>query len=136
MTEITHFAAQFGITFTRPIREIKQRFFLDFQGDFLYGGVFLGEKKKKQFIPSLQFLELLSSQTSRTITLSSQEAWLFTCGRDIFTIDTDVSPGLCIIVDQFSDVIGYGMVQTGNVQLKNYWDVGMMLRREMSRSKR
>lgn len=103
------------------------------QRDALYAGEFLGTLKGK-FIPSLFFMQTYLQGAANKIQLPKKQAFLFTCGRDIFIepLKRSVIQGSTIVfTDEQDDVIGYGVAR-GPVIL-NKMDIGLYLRREMSK---
>lgn len=101
-------------------------------------GLFLGEKKKGNFTPSLALIELLAKETQKKnkvpkIVIDKKTEWLFICGRDVFKKsiseeDKYTKNGYVFLQNQKDENLGIGLVQ-GNMIL-NILDKGDFLRRE------
>ncbi len=105
----------------------------------LFGaGIFLGEEKQR-FEPSPACVELISAAAKEhKVVVDEKAAWLFLCGRDIFTkgIVEQGAPtarGYLLVENERGENLGYGMVpkkRQKNVAVKNLLDRGFYLRRE------
>ncbi|HLP79698.1 MAG TPA: hypothetical protein VK158_03635 [Acidobacteriota bacterium] len=105
-------------------------------GAVQHAGVLLGWKKKNYFKPSSQFLDMYM-QEAPSVTLNVQGAWLFLCGRDVFSdsiiqADHDDAP-FVVVKDQAHNILGYGQTQRGQIAIKTLYDKGDLLRREMTK---
>lgn len=101
--------------------------------DTFYLGVFLGEEKK-EFIPSLGLLEIISKKSAKKVFVNKKGEWLFTCKRDVFgenILKKQVQQGACLVQNEKDENIGYGIFQNKkNSILKPLLDKGDFLRRE------
>lgn len=101
-------------------------------------GIFLGEIKKNNFIPSTNLLDMISVQTQKKIFVNRKTAWLFLCGRDIFgrgIVKSNVTKGIALIQNENDENLGYGEIINDlslkdKVVIKNLFDKGNFLRRE------
>ncbi len=104
-------------------------------------GLFLGEDKGKQFMPSIALLDWIAKRSRRKIVLNKKTAWLFTCGRDIFIEGIVSGSGrkndLVLIQNEDDENLGYGRVEfdlsgksKGMVAITNILDKGHFLRKE------
>ena len=94
-------------------------------------GMFLGEKKRGIFKPSLAFIELLAKEsTEDPVILDKRTAWLFLCGRDVFgkSLETEPKEGYVFVANQKKENLGLGFFEGRNVL--NVIDRGDFLRRE------
>ncbi|MDO8660567.1 MAG: hypothetical protein Q7K43_01640, partial [Candidatus Woesearchaeota archaeon] len=66
---------------TDSIRQLTTRF--SFRPVFC--GALLGRDVSSGFIPSVGLLQLLVAHTPSTVTVSDKGAWLFICGRDLWS---------------------------------------------------
>ena len=102
-----------------------------------YAGVFLGEEGK-EFIPSFNFLDILSESSNKKIVVNSKGEWMFLCGKDVFSESIIKSESIMkrgdfvFVQNKENECLGYGMiVDKGSVFVKNVMDKGDYLRREM-----
>ncbi|MBC7130757.1 hypothetical protein H5T51_06020, partial [Candidatus Bathyarchaeota archaeon] len=51
----------------------------------IYAGVYLGSQKQKRFVPSFPLLFMIADKAEKKVFLNDKAAWLFVCGRDIFS---------------------------------------------------
>ena len=99
-------------------------------------GALVASCSSKGVVPSLMLLEFISSNGGASVTVSSKGAWLFVCGRDVFSENiTSKSVSLkspCIVKDQQGGVLGTGVLlsKQGSLMLKHHFDIGVYLRRE------
>ncbi len=103
--------------------------------DAVYAGERLGTLKGNAFSPSLLLLSLLGKHTQFRTEVADKQAFLFTCGRDLFAngLSKRLSQhGYTLIIDNEGNVLGYaGMAkEKGKTLLKNLLDRGDFLRRE------
>lgn len=115
-------------------------------------GVYLGAYKKslKIFFPSPYLLHLISKKTKNIITINDKAAWLFICGRDVFedsvqehsrivlrklkTRAQSKKDVFVVIENKERNILGYGKINPikDQVSIKNIFDIGDFLRRELS----
>jgi ribosome biogenesis protein Nip4 len=122
-----------------PLFLVQKRLFDTAQDpQAMFGAGYLGEEKKS-FMPSPYFLEKYATKSPHKVLLRKKAAYLFTCARDVFSqgiesISTHKTDALVVVYDQDKRPIGLATVQRGTVALKNVFDIGHILRREMTRS--
>lgn len=99
-------------------------------------GVFLGEQKK-DFLPSLALLNLISKFTEDKIYVNAKSAWLFACGRDLFedSVLKGSTKKRVLVLNEKNELLGYAVkAKDGKKTIyKNKLDIGYYLRREKSR---
>jgi ribosome biogenesis protein Nip4 len=111
--------------------------------DFYYAGIYLGKIKKGKFFPSFNLLTMLAKGEANKIVVGKKAAWLFICGRDIFSQGTLALRGSqkkgdhALVLNEFSECLGFGRIvnrldraAANEVFIKNISDVGDFLRRE------
>ncbi|MBR9675580.1 hypothetical protein GOV05_01075 [Candidatus Woesearchaeota archaeon] len=99
-------------------------------------GLFLGETKQKNFVPSTSLLELVSKTTSKKLIVDDKAAWLFVCGRDL--MHESIKKGLeyhkksvVLVSDENNNVLGVArIVDDKKIFANNIFDIGDFLRRE------
>ncbi len=100
-----------------------------------HAGIFLGEKIGKEFSPGMGLLDIIGKMTTKKAVIDEKSEWLFLCDRDVFkdsVIKCNVQKGFVLVMNKKDEVLGYGIVQKGNVMIENKLDRGDFLRREMS----
>lgn len=137
--EVDYFCKNFGSEFSFEPKRIGKRFFIkdNVIQDPIYFGEYIGEIRKKNFVPSVFLLERIKS-VSKKIIVDDKAAWLFVCGRDIMgnsVISGDDNKGYVLVCDKDKNVLGYGKVlckidKNNKVCVKNLFDIGDFLRRE------
>ena len=105
--------------------------------DPLFVGRYVGEKKRN-FIPSPFGVALAAEHANTGITLDKKGAWLFVCGRDVFSraiVSGKPHKGKASFVyDEEKNLLGYGVWLTDNlakqneVALAHKSDIGRYLR--------
>ena len=152
MKPLTLFASKIGsqaVLNPEFIVEKAHRFYLlnpklrkTARADFYYAGLYLGKVKKGIFFPGFNFLNIIADTAANKIVLGRKAAWLFICGRDIFSSGILKMQGskrkgdFTLVMNEFSECLGFGMITGGfeNVQknevVRNILDVGDFLRRE------
>ena len=111
--------------------------------DPVSAGVFLGEERRKVFVPSIALLDILGRSTDRWVVVDEKAEWLFLCGRDVFAksvVNANVKDGIVLVASRKKEVLGYGAIagdlsRPERVFIRNMLDKGDFLRREMSKSK-
>ena len=110
--------------------------------DFFYAGKYLGKAKKAKFFPSFNLLTLLAETKANKIIIDEKAAWLFICGRDVFSNRITAVHGSkrkgdhTLILNRFGECLGFGRIigdldaKNGEAVVKNISDVGDFLRRE------
>jgi ribosome biogenesis protein Nip4 len=149
---ITDFATRVNSKFvldSRLVVEKEGRYYLlskKLQGiarkDFFYAGKYLGKAKNAKFFPSFNLLTILAETKANKIIIDEKAAWLFICGRDIFSNRITAVHGSkrkgdhTLILNRFGECLGFGRI-TGDLNakneaavVKNISDVGDFLRRE------
>lgn len=149
---ITVFAAKLNAKlFLDPefVVEREDRYFLlnkDLKGiarkDFFYAGLYLGKMKKGKFFPSFNLLAMLAETKANKVVVDEKAAWLFICGRDIFSEGLKAVQGsrrkgdFTLVLNTFGECLGFGRIvhdlssKVGDVAVSNVSDVGDFLRRE------
>jgi len=101
--------------------------------------------KNGGFFPSFNLLNLLVGVAANKIVVDRKAAWLFICGRDIFSegivkvMGSKRKGDVTLVLNEFGECLGFGTVMdilngsAGNVAVKNVLDVGDFLRREEKR---
>ena len=113
------------------------------QEDFFYAGLYLGKVGKNGgFFPSFNLLNLLVDVAANKVVVDRKAAWLFICGRDIFSegvvkvMGSKRKGDVTLVLNEFGECLGFGTVMNilngsaGNVAVKNVLDIGDFLRRE------
>ena len=111
------------------------------QDDFFYAGSYLGKMKNHKFFPSFNLLTTLAKTEANKVVVDEKAAWLFICGRDIFSKRITEAYGsrrkgdYTLILNSFGDCLGFGRIvqdfdADSKVIIKNVSDVGDFLRRE------
>ncbi len=109
--------------------------------DALRLGVFLGEVKK-DFTASMNLIELIGKQAKKKIVLKEKQAWLFSCGRDVFS--EEINPEFTIkkgkkviVVNEKDEILGLAIHIKNKKEdiYKNILDLGDYLRREQKKRK-
>jgi ribosome biogenesis protein Nip4 len=111
--------------------------------DFYYAGIYLGKIKKGKFFPSFNLLTMLAKGEANKIVVDKKAAWLFICGRDIFSQGILSVHGSqkkgdhALVLNEFGECLGFGRIINrfdraiaNEVVIKNISDVGDFLRRE------
>ena len=111
--------------------------------DFYYAGIYLGKIKKGKFFPSFNLLTMLAKGEANKIVVDKKAAWLFICGRDIFSQGILAVRGSqkkgdhALVLNEFGECLGFGRMinrldraAANEVVIKNISDVGDFLRRE------
>ena len=102
-------------------------------------GIFLGEKVRGKFEPSIEFINILSKKSKRKIIISDNKAeWLYVCGRDLFGGSISkytVKKGFAFVFNDKKENLGYGVFidnvnRRGIAVFKNILDKGAYLRIE------
>jgi ribosome biogenesis protein Nip4 len=114
------------------------------RSDFFYAGLYLGKMKKGKFFPSFNLLSMLAETKSNQIIVDEKAAWLFICGRDIFSEGTKTVQGsrrkgdFTLVLNVFGECLGFGRIlydlsskdNKNNTVVQNVSDIGDFLRRE------
>ena len=111
--------------------------------DFYHAGIYLGKIKKGKFFPSFNLLTMLSKGEANKIVADKKAAWLFICGRDIFsqgilTVRGSQKKGdHALVLNELGECLGFGRIvnrldraAANEIVVKNISDVGDFLRRE------
>ncbi len=112
--------------------------------DFYYAGTFLGKAKGGKFFPSFNLLGMLAKTEANKIVVDKRTAWLFICGRDVFSkgilhmYGAAKKGGNVLVLNEFGECLGFGKIvgnlgrKTGDseIMVKNVLDIGDFLRRE------
>ena len=110
--------------------------------DFFYAGKYLGKAKDAKFFPSFNLLTMLAETKANKVVVDEKAAWLFICGRDIFSNRITAVYGSkrrgdhTLILNRFGECLGFGRIlgdldaKDGAAVVKNISDVGDFLRRE------
>jgi len=107
-------------------------------------GLFLGEMKGKDFMPSIALLDWISERSGKKIFLNKKASWLFLCGRDVFgegILRGKASKNeLVLVQNELDENLGYGKViddlsKKNKVVIKTILDKGYFLRKERKEGK-
>lgn len=94
-------------------------------------GILLGDIKHKKFKPKPYLLNLISKQTNNKLIINEKTAWLFICGRDIFSegVIENINPEAktVLVLNEKEEVLGVAK-KDRNRQYKNYYDLGDFIR--------
>jgi ribosome biogenesis protein Nip4 len=97
-------------------------------------GIFLGELKNNQFMPSIALLDILAKYSDRKIIINKKGQTMFLYGNDVFfenIKENNLSDGICLVLNEENEVLGYGELKKGRKKiLKHILDRGDFLRRE------
>ncbi len=98
-------------------------------GEVYIAGLYIGEIKRKKFIPSLELAYILKKYTKKKIYVNDKSEQLFLYGRDVFKegIIKGRVKGKCLVLNRFGDVLGIG--DSNNNIVKNIADRGLYLRK-------
>lgn len=125
-----------------PLYQHANKFFIvneemnkELQKDCQFAGIYAGILKGNEFVPSAMLLE--KSQAPR-VSLDTKGAWLFLCGRDVFTSAILEAPvkqiGYVLVCDKHNIILGYGRWKhERDVSIRTIFDLGYLLRRELTR---
>lgn len=105
-----------------------------------YAGIYLGKARGKKFFPSINLLNMISTKSRNKIWVDDKTAWLFVCGRDIFSEGIKKSTKtvykgiITFVFNQKNEVLGFGKavkkLKEKEVVVTNIFDIGDFLRRE------
>lgn len=107
-----------------------------------YAGIYLGQRKRRQFAPGFMLLYLMAENAEKRVYLNDKAAWLFVCGRDVFPEGVFRLEGVIrrgdhvLLFNRHGECLGYGLMMQEpkeareGVLIKNLLDVGDFLRRE------
>jgi ribosome biogenesis protein Nip4 len=110
--------------------------------NFYYAGVYLGEVKDGDFVPSFNLLNMIAKKKANTINLKKKAEWLFICGRDVFVQGIVKAEGskkkgdYVLVVNSYGECLGFGKIvhdldgKGKGPAVENILDVGDFLRRE------
>lgn len=102
-------------------------------------GIYLGKINKGKFLPSIEFIDILSKRSRRKLTINDDKTeWLYLCGRDIFGKSISkytVKNGFAFVFNGRNENLGYGkFIENINKKekavFKNLLDKGAYLRIE------
>ncbi len=94
-------------------------------------GTYLGSGKP--FHPSIAMLDWMDKRTEKYVVIDKKSAWLFLCGRDVFSnsiVKQNSDKGQVLVKNEFGEVLGLGEFTGKRVAIKNLLDRGDFLRRE------
>jgi len=154
MKQIEDFTEKFGVKFVVPenlvLRAINKQLFLftpqqaavlDARQPVIGGGIILGELVKGDFKPTAQFIDMFLKDTQQSVVVDDKVAWLYLCGRDVIDASgiepTEYKDTLVLVKNKSREILGYGLVcdptRKFGVVVKNLYDKGNLLRREMTK---
>ncbi len=94
-------------------------------------GLFLGREKRKNFVPSLALLGLISPFSTKKVFLNEKQEWLFVCKRDIFLKEEPAAyEGHVLMQNANDENLGLGKIDKKRRLIINILDRGDFLRRE------
>jgi ribosome biogenesis protein Nip4 len=114
------------------------------RSDFFHVGLYLGKMKKGKFFPSFNLLSMLAETKANHVVVDEKAAWLFICGRDIFSEGIRNVQGsrrkgdFTLVLNAFGECLGFGRMthdlsskdNQSNTVVQNVSDIGDFLRRE------
>ena len=149
---ITNFAQRFGVKIVlNPELTVEKngRYYVlngylkqFLRSDFYVAGIYLGKAKEGKFFPSFNLLSMLSNQGANRVIVDQKAAWLFICGRDIFTKGVLRTFGVTkkgvatLVMNEFGECLGFGTFSSDagdsdtGVAVRHVLDLGDFLRRE------
>jgi ribosome biogenesis protein Nip4 len=105
-----------------------------------YSGTYIGKARGKSFFPSVNLLNMIRKRARNKVWIDEKTAWLFVCGRDIFSEGIQSSTKcvykgiIALILNKNDEVLGFGKALKGlsekGVVIQNIFDIGDFLRRE------
>lgn len=105
-------------------------------------GLYLG-KIEKRFTPTFNFLKIIEPMVKNKAVIKKEKEFLFICGRDLTpdSFQSEPKNNILMVVNKNSTVLGIvKKTKSSNrgfkVFYKNILDIGVLLRREMSRKRR
>ena len=129
----------------RLSKELKQQV----PKGFFYAGEYLGAVKGASFFPSFLLLAMITETKANKIVVDKRTAWLFICGRDIFTkgilkADNLKKGDITLILNEHNECLGFGKmllnlraeIDLNKTAVKNILDIGDFLRREKHQPRR
>jgi len=104
-------------------------------------GIYLGKARGKQFFPSVNLLSMIRSPARNKVWVDDKAAWLFVCGRDLFSEGIKTSTKcvykgiITLVLNKNDEVLGFGktlkkLTEKEGVIIQNIFDIGDFLRRE------
>jgi ribosome biogenesis protein Nip4 len=151
---IDKFASQFGaaisINSNLLVTKRGRYFFINptlkplISRDFYFAGTFLGKLKSEKFFPSFSLLTMLAKGETNKIYVDNKTAWLFICGRDVFSRGvlrfqgSDKKGSYVLVLNEYGECLGFGRINgrldgktvSKEIVVKNILDIGDFLRRE------
>ena len=103
--------------------------------NFFSIGFPLGELKK-EFLPTPEFIDFLSTKSNRQVVVNKKSEWMFLCNNDIFRkgiteFNLDKKRGMVFIQNEQGENLGLAKFMTGgDVSLRNILDKGAYIRKE------
>ena len=123
------------------VEEPLKRIFLSSSLKPEHAGMLLGRTYPNGFVPSTTLLQLLVPHSARAVTLNEKGAWLFICGRDIFSESIMSSTGnpqaheLVLVLNAFGECLGVGRVvqklSARGLVVKHELDIGWFVRKKV-----
>jgi len=109
-------------------------------------GTYLGKARGKQFFPSVNLLNMIRAEARNKIWVDDKAAWLFVCGRDLFSEGIKTSTScvykgiITLVLNKNDEVLGFGkavkkITDKDVVVIQNIFDIGDFLRRERKERK-
>ena len=156
---VEHFLIQFGIKrFNKGLKEIyvqdSKYYLISSQINNILiktkkpftVGTYIGKARGKQFFPSVNLLNMIRSEARNKVWVDDKTAWLFVCGRDLFSEGIKTSTKcvykgiITLILNKSDEVLGFGkadkkLTEKG-VVIRNIFDIGDFLRRERRKGRK
>ena len=108
----------------------------------VFSGLLLGREVSSGFIPSVHLLQCLVPVAESSVTVSDKGAWLFICGRDLWSESITSSKGFCssksrvLVLNNSGECIGLGEVtqklSARGLVVRNLYDIGWFVRKRAS----
>ncbi len=101
-------------------------------------GIYLGKDDDKKFVPSINFIDMISKKSDKKVYVDAKGEWMFLCKNNILQMamkkkNDSVKKNEFVLVQNMNDEnIGYGLfADNTHVAIIGLLDKGDYLRREM-----
>ncbi len=101
-----------------------------------YIGKCIAHVRGPVLIPSIDFLQYVGRHCKKKVVVNKDGAWLFICGRDVFsksvvsTVGSPVPDDFVVVMNEYDEALGYGKFTSDKIIVKRLFDIGDLLRRE------
>ncbi len=147
--KLESFLKQFGMSSPPDAKLLNRSYFIVPDLSWIkfnpeYVGECIAHERGDVIIPSIDFLQVIGRQANNKVIVSDKGAWLFICGRDLFSenivehFNAKLNDFVAVI-NQHKECIGYGQVVAdfsgSRAVVKRLFDIGDLLRRENKKRK-